>query len=767
MLDSFHAVEQEPRIPSKPTHRSNIRFGSFELNVRTAELRKNGSRIRLQEQPFQILSMLLDRPGEVVTRDEIRDRLWPDGTVVEFDHSINAAVKRLRDALRDSADNPRYIETLARRGYRFIGLVEGEDEATPMESLESVLTEVPVQIEIPTQSSGRLEAVRLSSSRMMPRNTVPRLAWAMGTIGLGALLGWWTFHLSSGGGDAPSPPVVNSMLLPSHGAQFDVTRNPLALPALSPDGAYIVFGMKTDKGKHRLWLRRLDSGEAQLLPDTEDGIFPFWSPDSRWVGFGQGTMLRKINIHGGPPLLIAKTSQPIRGATWSAAGVIVFGLTGSPASLFKTAAAGGGPVIPATAMEPGVETAGHRYPWFLPDGRHFLYTSQQSGDIPVRVGSLDEPGKPGKIVAKADSFVRFAQGNLLFLRDDTLMAQPFDTSRLQTTGEALPLAKGVLILTQPSRAAAFTVSGNGMLVYQSSTEGPQSSLIWKDRQGKVLSSVGTLTGRIDGISVSDANRVVVTHRERTGNTSLWTYDPNRGVLTRFADAEHFGWSSDGDTLYFQSDRLGHPALFRRTSRTGAEELVVDGPARPASISQDGKLLLYTRPGESAGSAPALLIVPLGPKERITSQPAVFLQTPGGARSAQFSPDRFFGGRWITWGSNESGQPEVYAAPFPGPGGKQQISSGGAQLQLWSHDGKELFYVDPEGQLIAAELRVRGATLEMGRQQKLFRGVITAGDRGMTYGTSADGQKFLVVQDEVAVDALPLTLIQNWPSALRK
>jgi hypothetical protein len=185
-------------------------------------------------------------------------------------------------------------------------------------------------------------------------------------------------------------------------------------------------------------------------------------------------------------------------------------------------------------MEQGSETSGHRYPWFLPDGRHFLYSSQQTGDIPVRVGSLDEPGKPGRIVAKAQSFVRYAQGHLLCLRENTLMAQPFDPDRLQTTGDAMPLADGVPAFTRPSRAAAFTVSTGGMLVYQSGTIGAQSRLEWKDRQGKALGSMGEPTGRIYGIRLSpDMMRLVEGHGERAGSIELWIYDSARAVRTRF------------------------------------------------------------------------------------------------------------------------------------------------------------------------------------------------------------------------------------------
>ena len=440
------------------------------------------------------------------------------------------------------------------------------------------------------------------------RSALPRWAWGVACLALAVPLAWWLLHpKASGIGDLSKVRAVSSTLLPPQGAELAFAVGALALPALSPDGSSIVFGVKTKDGKHQLALRRLDSPEAQLLPGTEDAIFPFWSPDSRWIGFGHEKTLWKIDTRGGSPVAITEMPQPLRGATWSAGGVIVFGVTGSPAVLSQVTAAGGGTGTPATVMEQASEPRGHRYPWFLPDGRHFLYTSQQAGDIPVRVASLDEPGKSGKIVTKAQSFVRYAQGYLLFLRENTLMAQPFDPDRLQTTGEAMPLVDGVPTFTQPSRAAAFTVSAGGMLVYQSSTIGAQSRLVWKDRQGNVLGNLAEPTSRIDGISLSpDRKRLITNNGERDGRTSLWIYDSDRGLGTRFTvGAEIYSdalWSPDGNSLLYRAAQQGRPALFRKSAAgTGAEELLLSEDATPTSISPDGKLLLFTRAGGSTGS----------------------------------------------------------------------------------------------------------------------------------------------------------------------
>ena len=653
-------------------------------------------------------------------------------------------------------------------------------EALPMDQLPPQLAHV-IDRCVAEDADDRWQAIRdvrselewvaknsLPAAVVAKRSLLPRWVWAMGAIGVAAALAWWTLHPNASGvGDLPKVHVVSSTLLPPQGAEFAFAEGTLALPALSPDGNSIVFGIRTSGGKHQLALRRLDSPDAQPLPGTEDGIFPFWSPDSRWVGFGQEKTLLKIDTRGGSPVPITEMSQPLRGGTWNAGGVIVFGVTGSPTVLSQVAAAGGSSATPATVMEQGVEAAGHRYPWFLPDGRHFLYTSQQTGDIPVRVASLDEPGKPAKIVAKAQSFVRYAQGHLLFLRENTLVAQPFDTDRLQTTGEAMPLADGVPAFTRPSRAAAFTVSAGGMLVYQSSTMGAHSRLVWKDRQGKDLANMAELTSRIYGIRLSpDMKRLVANNGERAGTTALWIYDSARGLRTRFtSDRESYSgavWSPDGNSLFYCATHLGSPALFRKSSGgTATEELLVNDAVEPTSISPDGRRLLCTRSGGKTGDD--LWIVPLPPEAGDKPAPKVFLETPYEEMQGQFSPD----GRWIAYASNESGQLEIYAVPFPGPGGKRRISSGGGILPLWRGDGRELFYVTNEGRLMAVEVIARNGTLETGHVQNLFSGLITNLDRNMTYGISADGQKVLVVVDEGARSSFPLTLLENWPLALKR
>jgi eukaryotic-like serine/threonine-protein kinase len=563
--------------------------------------------------------------------------------------------------------------------------------------------------------------------------------------------------------EAPPPlRVVNAALLPPEGAEFDFGGT-YALPALSQDGSHIVFGAKSKDGKSQLYVRRLDSPTAQPLPGTEGAAFPFWSPDGRWVGFGQAKKLKKIDINGGPAVTIADYEGEFRGGSWNTEGVIIFGVN-SGSSILRVAAAGGtaSPATPVVAREAVGNMGNPVYPWFLPDGRHFLYTTRQTGDIPVRIGSLDEPGKSDKVVAQAHSNAVYAQGHLFYLRENTLMAQPFDPDRLETKGEAVALAEGVPTYVQPSRGAPFTVSADGLLAYQSGDSATGFRLAWKDRQGKELGDLGEDGDAMFDLAFSpDGKRLAVLAGM---GEDIWIYDTARGIRTRFTFNPGMAlspvWSPNGDAIYYSSGLN----LFRKASDgASSEEPLMNDSAEaalfPTSLSPDGKALLYVKLG--ARTSEDLWVLPLAPAQPGGKlEPRVFLQTPFNEIGGHFSPD----GNWVAYSSDESGMFEVYAAPYPGPGGKRQISSGGGKYPRWRRDGKELFYVTPTGDLMAAEVAARNGTLEVGRVQKLFERIIQSEG---TYAVSADGQKFVVVENTGATKPRPLTLVENWPAALLK
>ncbi len=304
------------------------------------------------------------------------------------------------------------------------------------------------------------------------------------------------------------------------------------------------------------------------------------------------------------------------------------------------------------------------------------------------------------------------------------MAQPFDVNRLETTGEAVPVAEGVPTFNPVVRRAGFAVSPAGFLVYLTGGSAWQSRLVWKDREGKALGNLGDPTAQIGAVDLSpDGRRVAATVLAPSSGSDVWTYDAARGIPTRFTFSSkpirESVWSPDGNTLYLSARRKGAAMdLFRKASNgAGTEEPVLEDSANKNadSVSPDGKLLLYSRVGEKTGQDLWVLSLAAGAKP----QPRVFLQTPFNEARGRFSPD----GQWVAYESNESGQIQVYAAPFPGPGGKRQISSAGGVAPRWRRDGKEIFYVAPGGQLMAAEVASHNGTLEVGQVQKLFDGIL--------------------------------------------
>ena len=569
----------------------------------------------------------------------------------------------------------------------------------------------------------------------------------------------------------PEIRALSTTLLAPENGDFEL-GSPYAVPAISPDGTRIVYGARLKDGRQQLWLRRLDSLTAQPLPGTEGAGFPFWSPDSRWVGFGQETKLKKIDIQGGPPVAVTNLDAPFRGGTWNADGVILFAV-GANTPILRVAASGGVPQPATTGLDPSrkdkaINQGGvsHRYPWFLPDGRHFLYIETQLGEMPVMVGSLDESGKPGKLVAQAQSSAVYAQGHLLYLRESTLMAQPFDVARLATAGEAVPVAENISVLSSNLQIPGFAVSPGGLLVYASAAS-QGSHLVWKNRQGHATGNLGGLTEGIGNIAISpDGKRVAVSENDAQNRDDLWIYDVAHGIPTRFTfdpsnDREPV-WSPDGSTIFFQSNRHGSYEIFRKASNGGGTEELLFTGNNPV-VSADGKLLLYGRTSKNTKSD--LWVTQLTAPGAAQLEPAkqaskAFLETPYNESRGRFSPNA----KWVVYQSDESNERQIYVAPFPGPGGKRQISAKGGLEARWRADGKEIFYLTPMGELMAVEISERNGTLEVGKTEKLFDGVITT--RGMLYDVTADGQKFLVA-DDGAVAARPLTLLQNWTATLRK
>jgi eukaryotic-like serine/threonine-protein kinase len=565
----------------------------------------------------------------------------------------------------------------------------------------------------------------------------------------------------------PEIPPLRAVILPPDNTTFDFS-NGLGLPAVSPDGRRIVFGARTADGKTPLWVRPLDALTAQPLAGTDGASFPFWSPDSRFIAFFADHKLKKMDASGGPAITLADAPSA-RGGSWSPTGVILFTKdAGSAGGPLQRVSASGGTASP-------LPLAIGRLPWFLPDGRHFIYQDQRARErnfsanenaITIRVSSLDG-GEPNALL-DADSNAVYAQGHLLFAREGTLMAQPFDPKRLETAGEAVPIAEGVQSVLNTRTAGVFSVSETGLLALHAG----EGSLVltWFDRDGKRGATVGDAADLRFLTHMSPDQKSLATElRDRTGR-HVWIYDLARGTRARLTldDSSSFGavWSPDSRTIVFGSRRKAHFDLYGKSANgVGSDELVYadEFDKVPQSWSPDGKFLLYTTNGGS--ELRALPLTPDQPGGALKPFPVV--ATPSVNFLAEFSPD----GHWIAYVSSESGRFEVYATPFPpGAGGKRQISNAGGTLPKWRQDGKEVFFSALDGRLMAAEVALRGGALELGEVRVLFlnpSGASPSFTPGRSYEVTADGQRFLIPVAANEKSAEPLTLIQNWAAGLKK
>jgi Tol biopolymer transport system component len=559
--------------------------------------------------------------------------------------------------------------------------------------------------------------------------------------------------------------VVATTILPPDGAAFDFVTSP-STPVISPDGRKLVFGAQSPNGGTRLWVRPLNSRTAQPLAGTENPRFPFWSPDSKYIGFFAGGKLKTIDAAGGPPSTVA--DAPLgHGGSWSQEGVIVFSPTES--GPLQRVPASGGAASPATTLDAARE-ASHKFPWFLPDGRHFLFSSLRPRDSALEVGVLDS--KEVKAVAQINSNAIYAEGRLLFLRENTLMAQPFDVGRLVTTGDAAPVAEQVgRVLTDP--IGLFSAAATGLLAYQADSAAASIRLTWFDRTGRSSGTIGE-PAEFTAVEISPDQKSVAASVNDSGNRDIWIYDVARGLRTRFTfdpavDADPV-WSPDGRTIVFRSDRSGNFGIYRKSADgTGAEELLYGDTlqGRPTSWSLDGKFLLYTAIGLQ--TTDDIWVLPLMLRQTgAAAKPFPFLQTPFSELYARFSPD----GHYIAYQSNESRRSEIYVAPFPGPGGKRQISTSGGTFPRWRRDGEEIFYIGPDRRLMAAEVNSKGDTIEAGQVRPLGIFAARAGTGtgvflGYQYDVSPDGQRFLVMAAPEQNIVPPLTLVQSWTAGLKK
>ena len=589
-----------------------------------------------------------------------------------------------------------------------------------------------------------------------------RLAWAAGLAAAvsvaGALAG---IHLFEPVVDVPS--IRFSVAPPT---DVSVLAGGVNVGAVSPDGRRVVLPVAPRAGGPvRLAIRAFDTDSFQELPGTDGANSPFWAPDSRFIGFLAEGKLKRIDVAGGPPQVVCEASG-LGGGTWNRESVIVF--SGGSGPLFRVDADGGMPT-PLTKLDPKRHETAHRHPWFLPDGRHFLYAATAtSTDTTVYVGSLDREMKVP--VVQSDTGAIFAEGYLLFVRQDTLLAQPFDPSRLETSGDPAVVAQNISN-TRNTASASFSAADKGVLSYWAISHIP-TQLAWVDRSGTVLEKVGQPSDQT-GLELSpDGERVALSIYDSSRHTrDIWLHDFARGVRTRVSftagDGWTSSWSANGDRIAFSARRTGLLDLYRKaTNGGGAEEELgkeVGNNRYVTSWSTDLNVLLYHTGRSRSETGNDIWSLPMSGDPT----PRPFLQTSANEQDGKFSPD----GRWVAFTSDESGREEVYVVPFPGPGGRSLISTEGGTSPRWRQDGREIFYLK-RGTLMAAAVNGQGSVFQAGTVARLFEASFRTENyqgygTGSVYDVAPDGQRFLINVVATAEPAqTPITIVTNWTSLLR-
>lgn len=704
-------------------------FGPFRLDPGERVLLRDDRPTPLPPKAFDLLVVMVERAGRLVTKEDLLKEVW-QGTFVE-DANLTYTVSLLRKALGDDAEPHAFIETVSKRGYRFKGAVTRGSHEEPA-----------------VESRARRSAI-----------------WLLGSVVVMLLLAfasWVAVHRRE------PDTFLRLALIPPPGVTVENAQ-------ISPDGLRIAFiGREGDTGKMwslttRLWVQRLDSTDASALPGTESASSPFWAPDSQTIAFIAGGELKKMNVSGGPAEKLSPVTA-FAGGSWGRAGVIL--IRTAPFEPISQIPASGGAPVPVTKVGPSGKDQ-HLWPHFLPDGRHFLYVvhSDDKTRSGLYSGSLDSIEVNRRLLDVETPAIYGAPGYLLYSRDGSMVAQPFDLTRLEFTGVASPIAYdreyvsrfGPPVFWTTRRgypglgslipsvfgAAIFSASDTGRLSY-SLFEPYQYQFAWFDRGGKALGNVGE-PGAFSTFDLSADGKRVVVARGKTDRVNLWLLDLERVAFTQvtFNDAFEFDprWGPDGRTIAWTSTKDGVRRIMQRT--LDGQETEVIRPGVLHDWSPDGRYLIYGWDGRFALS--------LFPEKK---QIPLFLGAqPKGGEQASFSKD----GHLIAYSSQASGRFEVFVQAFPPAGEPQQVSVNGGVQPVWRQDGRELYYLGLDGTLFAVD--VDGKTLKLTEPRSLFRAPVGPLRVEIEQYATVDGQRFLFLTP-VTRQQRPINVIINWPAAIK-
>jgi len=587
-----------------------------------------------------------------------------------------------------------------------------------------------------------------------------RLAWstAVALLAIAALLLAIGYFSSM---PKPAQPVVSQIGAPEN-TKFVLAGMSAGPPVVSPDGNWLAFAARGADGRQVLWVRSLDGITEQPLAGTEGATFPFWSSDSRSLAFFANGKLNRIDASGGPLLALCDAVSG-RGGSWGPDGTILFALLSGP--IFRVPASGGTPQ-PITKLTGSLNQFSHRWPQFLPDGKHFLFLGQatSSGDSTMYAGSLDS-GEPKVLLRNESNAIYAPPGYLLFLRQETLLAQPFDANKLQLTGEAAPLAGHGGVDSNMAKGN-FSVSENGILVYANGSMS-EARLLWFDRSGKQLAeTAGVDLYGFPRIS-PDGRKLVVSKLSAASSSGIWIFDLNHNTssrLTFFAGKDAMPvWSPDDKFIAFAANQGANRHIYQQAangSGTATPLVAAQGDEILPSWSSDGRYLVFQRHSNQGNSPWEIWAAPLfGDRKTFpVAQNPHFLQG-----DAALSPD----GKWLAYDTDETGRLEVYLMPFLHGGGKWQLSTSGGGCSRWRADGKELFYMSLDNKLMSVEISEQASSVVIGKVQPLFQANPVPRAPECMYDVTPDGQKFVVVTLALEPGSQPLTLTLNWPALLKK
>ncbi|HEY1660713.1 MAG TPA: protein kinase [Candidatus Sulfotelmatobacter sp.] len=587
------------------------------------------------------------------------------------------------------------------------------------------------------------------SESSSPVNRVRWFAVVAAAVVAGALIGFFLHRPAQPG------PSIRAFLNPPPGGHFRLTDDAAGPPVLSPNGAYLAFTANGADGKTSIWVRAMNAAEARPLPDTNDAIFPFWSPDSHSIGFFVSGKLKTIELDGGVAQVVCDVPLG-RGGAWGSGGTILF--SAAPVSPLLQVSANGGTPAQVTKLDPTVHTS-HRWPFFLPDGKHFIYFAMhhdpsKSANDGVYYASLD--GRENRLLVRGQTNAIYAAGFLLFGRGDQLMAQPFDPDNGRLSGQVQTVSTNVLndVTTWHMDVSA---ADNGLLAFGNGSSG-NVQLVWMDRAGKQSSvAVDNLQNLQFARLSPNGDRVAL--MLDSGINDIWSVDLAHGVRTRLT----FGpvantypvWSPDGKWIAYGSTRPGGTGIFRKLADgSGAEETLLTSSDATGFMlsdwSRDGKTLFYST-GLTTGDQTSWALPLEG--ERKPHQVATH------AINATLSPN----GHWLAY-TAFGGLAEVDVVAYGGGQGKWQVSSNGGQFPQWSKDGKELYYFDETQSISAVPVKDLGNTLEFGASQALISQwtILTL----PFYSVAPDGKEFLMERVAQQVSQ-PVTILTNFTAGLKK